>query len=170
MNLLEKRNRTLKGLFPGSADTFFGRTIEDILDSNFFDSFDTHILEQQDSYRLEMAVPGLTRKDLTVDVDGRIMSVSARRKTENQSWRSVESGRHLRRSFVLPLDADTNNIKAKCLHGLLTIRIGKVRPEGVHRVIQVSGKPSGLTASQRIASRWTRLLDKAKRLLQPLVV
>lgn len=164
MNLVEKGNHMLMKIFPDSADTFFARTIDDVLASNFFDSFDANIIEQRDSYRLEIAVPGLTRGDLTIDVDGRTMSVSTRR-VEHRAWRKIEFRKHVQRSFVLPIDADVNNIKAKCRHGLLTIHIGKIKRQGLHKVIQVSGGEPGSTARERITSWWTRLQDRSSRLL-----
>lgn len=165
MNFLEKGDHALKKLFMDSSDTFFGRTIEDILASNFFDSFDANILEQQDLYRVYIGVPGVTREDITIQVDGRVMWVSVRRRVEEDSWKTIKFNKHLRRSFVLPFDADANNIKAKCQNGLLTINIGKTKPKDTHRVIQISGEESGDITRKKINGWWTQLADKANRLL-----
>ena len=43
MNGLMKQNHTLRKVFTDSRDRFFGRTIDDILGDNFFNSFDTNI-------------------------------------------------------------------------------------------------------------------------------
>jgi len=166
MNLLEKGNYTLKKFFGDSTDTFFGRTIEDILASNFFDSLDARIRELRDSYVLEIGVPGMTRKDITIHVDGRVMWVSAHRNVKDDSWRTMEFSNHLSRSFALPLDTDTNNIKAKCRNGLLTINIGRNKPKNAHRIIKISGEEPGTIKHNRINFWWTQLLDKSRRLLQ----
>jgi|SRR5690349_81967 len=165
MNLLEKGNNSLKKLFLDTSNTFFGRTIEDILASNFFDSFEADILEQPDLYRLFIRVTGITRDEITINVDGRVMWVTARRKVERGSWKSIEFSKHIRRSFVLPFDADANNIKAKCKSGLLTINIGKTKPKDAHRIIQISGEESGATKPARLSAWWIELFDKAQRLL-----
>lgn len=166
MNSLTKGNHTLKKFFLDSTDAFFGRTIEDILTNNFFSSFDANIYEEKDSYMVEIGVPGMTPKDVSIRVDGRVMWVTGERKKESSSWRAREfSSTKLQRSFALPSDADTNNIKAKCRNGLLTVRIGKMKDKGAHRVIEISGEDSNSTGYQAVTSWWTRLLDKANRLL-----
>ena len=165
MNSLMKGNHTLKKFFIDSSDALFGRTIDDILRNNFFDSFDANVREEQDAYKIEIAVPGMTRHDITIRVDGRVMWVSAQRQEKNSSWRTMEfSTKHLQRSFALPADADANNIKAKCRNGLLAIRIGKVRQTGSHRIIQVDGEESRAVLNDKLTSWWTRLVDKANRM------
>jgi HSP20 family protein len=164
MNGLMKQNHTLQNVFTDSRDKFFGRSIDDILGDNFFNSFDSDIREETDSYTLELAVPGMTRKDITIHLDGTIMQISAQKQEKNTSWNSMEFNRkRFQRSFTLPADADINNIKAKCRNGLLTIHIGKIKTKGTHRVIKVNGEPADQTLSS-LTSWWNRVMDKTHQL------
>jgi HSP20 family protein len=166
MNSLMTNNSTIGKFFRESRDTFFGRTIEDILRNDPIDSFDINIRENQDVYTLEMGVPGMTRRDITIQVDGRVMWVSAQRQAENHSWRTTEFANKLfHRSFSLPEDADTSNIKAKCRNGLLTIEISKAKATRASRVIPISGEGSNLIRPDKITSWWTQLIDKGRALL-----
>jgi HSP20 family protein len=134
MNALMKGNQTLEKLFKDSQDALFGRTIDDILGHDFLNSFDANISEEQNLYRLEIAVPGMSRNDVDIRLDGRIMWVSAQSQKKKTSWNSMEfNSKHFQRSFVLPADADPNDIEAKCRNGLLTISIGKIKVKGAHR-------------------------------------
>ena len=165
MNALMKGNQTLEKLFKDSQDVLFGRTIDDILGHDFFNSFDANIGEEQNLYRLELAVPGMTRNDVDIRLEGRIISVSAQSQKKNTSWNSMEfNSKHFQRSFVLPADADPNNIKAKCRNGLLTISIGKIKVEGAYRVIRVNGEKSNTGIAEHTTSWWRRLIDKANQL------
>jgi HSP20 family protein len=164
MNGLMKQNHTLRKVFTDSRDKFFGRTIDDILGDNFFNSFDTNIREEENSYRLEIAVPGMKRKDITIHLADTIMWVSAQKEEKNTSWNSMEfNSRRFQRSFALPADADINNTKAKCRNGLLTIHIGKLKVKGTHRVIKVNGESSDQTPGN-LTSWWNRLMDKTRQL------
>jgi HSP20 family protein len=164
MNQLMKANRPFRNILTESRDAFFGRSIEDIMENNFFNSFDSNIHEGRDSYTLEIAVPGMERKDITIHLDDTIMWVSAQKDQKDTSWDSMEfNNKRLQRSFTLPDDADINNIKAKCRNGLLTIHIGKVRVKGTPRVIKVNGESPDQSA-RKLTSWWKRLKDTTHQL------
>lgn len=166
MNSLIKGTHTLKKFFLDSTDAFFGRTIEDILTNNFFNSFDVNIREEEHTYIMEIGVPGMTRKDVSIRVDGQVMWISAERQQQSTLWRSREfSSTRLNRTFTLPADADTNNMHAKCRNGLLTIQIPKVKAKGTHRVIRISDDERRLTIYNNVTSWWSRLIDRAQRFL-----
>lgn len=161
MNALMKGN-PIK-LFSESRDTLFGRTIDDILDNSFPGYFDADIREGRDSYRLEIPVPGMRSKDINIHIDDTVMLVSAQKGVKKTSWKSAEvSPKRFQRSFVLPADADTNHIKAKCRNGMLMIRIGKIKSKA-HRVIKITGENSGETGG-KLASWWNRLASKTREL------
>ena len=164
MNGPMKPNHTLRKVFPDARDKFFGRTIGDILGDNFFNSFDSNIREEENSYRLEIAVPGMRRKDITIHLEDMVMWVSAQKEEKNTSWNSMEfNSKRFQRSFALPADADVNNIKAKCRNGLLTIRIGKQKGKGKHRVIKIDCASSDRTPGN-LTLWWMRLMGKTRQL------
>ena len=70
-----------------------------------------------DSYHLEIPVPGLTKESVTVKV------VEGKLKIEggiaDHKWTP-----EFKKSFVLPTNVDVKNIKASVENGILTIKIG----------------------------------------------
>lgn len=166
MNTLMKGNHTLEKIFTDEGGSFFSRTIDEILTQDLFNSFDANMREEQDSYKLEIATPGMTRNDITIKIDGSVMWISAQRQKKSNSWNIREfNSNHLRRSFTLPAQADTNNIQAKCRNGLLTIQIGKVKPKRTHRVIKIEGADTNTTIlPDKTISWWSGIMHRIRQL------
>lgn len=83
-----------------------------------------------DSYRLSAELPGLTEKDVKVEVADGILTIaaekheSAERREEGCLINERRHG-HFERQIALPVDADEDEVKARFKHGLLTLEIGK---------------------------------------------
>lgn len=117
---------------PGLSDDFFGRNLL----SNFFD-FETgisvpaaNIVEGKDEFRIDLAAPGLNKKDFQVDVQNNMLVISSEKqfeeeKKEEKFMRREFSYSSFRRSFSLPQTADVEKINASHKDGVLTIAIPK---------------------------------------------
>ncbi len=120
---------------------FFERTIDEVLNNGFFSSFDSSIGETENSYELEVAVPGMTRKDLQLHVHDSILSIKGQKKKENNAFwkrRATEfSTTTLHRTFVLPKDANVEKIEAKCRDGLLVVKMPKAKNGDNYRLIHI---------------------------------
>jgi HSP20 family protein len=86
--------------------------------------------EAPDRYELAMELPGLERKDSTVEFAGGVLSVAGAKRTqaEEQSGNCMISERSygaFRRRFSLPHDVDPERIAAGYRHGVLTVTFGK---------------------------------------------
>jgi HSP20 family protein len=164
MNSLIQRANGMETLFENTKDKFFGRGIDDILQYDFFNSLDTNIREEADGYRLEIAVPGMRRKDIRLQIEGSMMTVTAQKQRRKQLWRTLEfNNSMLQRSFALPKDSDKNAIEAKCRDGLLTIKIGKLK--GTYRTITIQGEQLNEKFSDSVNSRWLRIKNRIANLL-----
>lgn len=92
-----------------------------------------NIVETENEYKIELAVPGLEKNDFQVHVNNdNELVVSVEKKTENEQKDKNE--KYLRREFgytqfkqtlILPDDADKSQIEAKHNQGILTIEIKK---------------------------------------------
>ena len=89
-----------------------------------------NILENDDSFKLEVAAPGLTKEDFKINVDNELLSISAEKKNETNE----KNGRYSRkefsyvsfkRSFNLPDMVDAENINAAYENGVMTLTIPK---------------------------------------------
>lgn len=117
---------------------YFGRSIEDIVSHNFFNSFDANVHCYSDHYLIEVAVPGFRKRDLSIHINDGILLVSASR-AEKSSDPSEFSYSSFNRSFVLPSDVDESRVKARCRDGILRIKLLKITETKAGRTIPVTG-------------------------------
>ena len=135
----------------------------DIFDALFNDSFDnfaTHatrrvaqpqmnVLEDADSYKVQIAAPGMTRDDMLVKLDDEqnlVISIEKKAEKKEEAAQTTEVAvsdakqapryhRHeiFHQSFVqklrLPEDVKVENISAKMENGLLEVVIPKMKEE-----------------------------------------
>ena len=99
------------------------------------------VREGEKEYTMEVELPGLTEKDLEVNVENNLLTLSSKkeedRKEEKKNYlvrerRSFE----FKRSFSLPEDVQRDGINAEFKNGLLTLTLPK-SPEAQPRKIEV---------------------------------
>ena len=111
------------------------------------------IRETENSYALDMELPGYDEKDIEISIDGNSLSVSSKHeeiKEEKKDQGKAVSGetaetwllkeRRLNsfsRSFKLPENANPEEVTAEFKKGILSLKIKK-RPEAQKRKIQIS--------------------------------
>ena len=110
-----------------------------------------NVLENEKSYDLELAAPGMTREDfnVTLDENGDLV-INMEKKQENKEENGEKKHAHYLRcefsyskfqqTMLLPDDADREKISAQVEHGVLKVnipKIVKVEPEVAHKVIEV---------------------------------
>ncbi len=99
------------------------------------------LLEQADSYLFKVELPAVDQDNVQVFVDNGVLKVEGERKAEQKredtKYHRVERfhGRFAR-SFVLPGDADDDNVVASFKDGLLTIEVKKSN-QGNKRAIAI---------------------------------
>lgn len=82
------------------------------------------------AYRLTAELPGLTDKDVTVEIANGVLTVAGEKsedKETNEGGCLISERRYgaFSRKVTLPDDADANAINARFEHGLLTVTIDK---------------------------------------------
>ncbi len=92
-----------------------------------------NVIETDSEYDMEMAVPGLTKEDLNVQVDENCLNISMEKKTETEDknekknyLRREFSTQQFFRSFELPENVEKEKITAKVENGVLKIALPKV--------------------------------------------
>ncbi|MBL7934876.1 MAG: Hsp20/alpha crystallin family protein [Bacteroidia bacterium] len=147
---LTKTNNDRNRLF-----TDFPLLFDDAFSKNFFEKqsriFNTpavNIKETEKSFELELAVPGMDKKDFKIELKDGSITISA--KHENKVEETNEKERYSRRefsyqsfsrSFVLAEDlVDTEAIQAKYENGILNVSIPKKSNAQINlsREIQIS--------------------------------
>ncbi|MEK7390015.1 MAG: Hsp20/alpha crystallin family protein [Elusimicrobiota bacterium] len=97
------------------------------------------IRETANEYILDVALPGVKREDVKVEVKDDILTISGEKKSEKEEkgkgWLRRESSYGaFQRSFVLPEGLHTEDVKAVCKEGVLTLTMRKpaeVKKRGV---------------------------------------
>jgi len=91
-----------------------------------------NISEDDEQFTIELAAPGLDKKDLHINLNDDLLTISAECKEENNEeqegkWTRQEFNyRSFCRSFSLPETVDNDKIKAVHKNGILTIHIPKM--------------------------------------------
>ena len=132
--------------------TLYGTTPFDLIDRMLSDdqffapeyrSPAIDVREEADRYVVEAELPGLSEKDIRLELKDNTLLLSTAKK-ENSTENSGK-GRWLRRerrefrfsrSFSLPEDVDAERIDAKFRDGLLTIALPR-KPESAPRIVPV---------------------------------
>lgn len=124
--------RARGGGMPSLVDFFFG----DYYTPGTFESSRSgslpavNIVETKDDYQIELAAPGMDKKDFGIDVENNVLTISSEKEMNNE----VEGEKMMRRefcyasferSFSLPEGTDTDKIKASYKEGILKVFIPK---------------------------------------------
>ena len=122
-------------LFPTLFDDLFSRDLFNWNNSNYSSTSTTvpsvNIKETADSFEVEMAAPGMDKKDFHVSLDGNTLTIASqkqkREETSDAGYSRKEfSYQAFQRSFVLPKDVvDDEHIAARYENGLLHLTIPK---------------------------------------------
>ena len=144
---LAKVSDRLFPTFPSFIDNFFSRDLMDWNNSNFSSTNSTipavNILENEESFVIEVAAPGMAKENFAVNLDGDHLLISSEEKKETNENEANYSRREFsyqsfQRSFTIPKGTvDGDKIIAKYNEGILLITIPKkeeAKPKPARRI------------------------------------
>ena len=104
---------------PRSNDRAFERFVNEA----FTGARRSPLVEQDDkSWTLSLDVPGLSREDLSIGIEGTVVRIDSK----------AEAKRQFKAAYELPQDIDVAASEAKLENGVLTLKLGKlVQPSQV---------------------------------------
>jgi len=122
MDLL--RNR-MDNLFDGIHRSFLsGPAVT--LNSN---SPRTNIVENGDNFEVQAEVPGISKDDLNIKIQGNYLEISGKRSVDTPDGykvhRNERGGNTFSRSFTLPDELDADNVAATLENGILYLTLPK---------------------------------------------
>jgi len=137
-------NRTLRTLqreVDSLFDQFFGRTDGGDRSTSAVWSPSTDLVETDDDFRLHLDVPGMTKEDITINLQNRTLTVNGERTSERTEEgedvvRVERAFGSFHRTFTLPDAVDADNIEASYENGVLTIHVPKTE-ESTRRQIEI---------------------------------
>ncbi len=90
----------------------------------------TNLRDAGDHLRITAELPGVSREDLQIRLQGNYLEISGNRKAENPEGytrhRQERVVTSFSRSFTLPADIDSTKVEAKLKDGILTLTLPKV--------------------------------------------
>ena len=129
-NAYPMRANLLGNLFDTMLEEFLTPAAEAARESGAF-SPRIDVVENERGYQVEADLPGVTKNDVKVSVDGQRVTIEAevRRETERKEGETVMHAervvRKYARSFELPHEVDDTQAVAKLEHGVLTLTLPK---------------------------------------------
>jgi len=130
-------------VFPSLMNEFFN----DDLRMNFFNRRHSvpsvNSVENNDSFEIDLAVPGMKKDDFTIELNDKILVISSDNSDYDQNERTRLNEFNyssFQRSFRVPESVELDKIKANYKNGILKIKLPK-RKESItkpNRVIDIS--------------------------------
>ncbi|MCB2195861.1 MAG: Hsp20/alpha crystallin family protein [Bacteroidetes bacterium] len=117
---------------PSFTDDFFGKDfMADVFDSSVNKTIpEVNVIENAEAFKIEVAAPGLDKKDFKIDVNNNVLTISSEKEAKNvdekeKFIRREFSYSSFQRSFSLPESVDQDKINAKHKDGILMVEIPK---------------------------------------------
>ena len=118
-------------VFSNLWDNFLNRDLDDFyFNSNMLRTPSVNIVEGKEDFTIEVAAPGLLKKDFNVNIDHDFLTIEAKKESKSESTnerytRKEFSFNSFRRSFTLPESIVQEKIDAKYEDGILRIVLPK---------------------------------------------
>ena len=152
MTLIKFKNDRLNNpSFNDIFDDFFNREVPTFFRPVMNQSLPAvNVAESTDGFRLEMALPGWNEQDVTLNLEGNLLSISGQHENkqnqESEQYTRREFSRSsFSRTFTLPESVDGERIEADFQNGLLVINVPK-REEAKKKgpkTIQIGSRQNG---------------------------
>lgn len=104
-----------------------------------------NIREDEKTYFLDLAIPGMEKKDLKIDINEDVLTISSEDKSETEESRDGYKRKEFSyssfcRSFYIPENVERENIEANYKDGILTVGLPKQKEEKnkISREIKIS--------------------------------
>ncbi|MEO1053541.1 MAG: Hsp20/alpha crystallin family protein [Bacteroidota bacterium] len=141
MGLVRYNNRDfVPTTFSSVLDKFFSDFNKDYTPSDFTPRVD--VIENEKSFEIQVALPGVSKEDLKLDVNDGTLTISGERKFEDKkegrNYRKVETHfGSFTRSFRLSDEVDQENISANHKDGILAVEIPKLEKVETRKKIEI---------------------------------
>ncbi|MDQ0085410.1 MULTISPECIES: Hsp20/alpha crystallin family protein [Variovorax] len=111
------------------APRAYDRSFERFVNDAFAGARRSPLVEQDDkSWTLSLDVPGFTREDLAISIEGAVLRIDSK----------AEAKRQFKAAYELPQDIDVATSEAKLENGVLTLKLGKLVPVSQATQLQIN--------------------------------
>ncbi|MCP5362679.1 MAG: Hsp20/alpha crystallin family protein [Rickettsiaceae bacterium] len=109
---------------------------DNLLNDNYLNHSTIEVLDKE--YLITLAIPGFTREQLKLELNGKILTISAENKEqsdENNTKKNINS--KFKQVISLNTDIERNSIKSSLKDGILTISIPRTQQKGEPQTINI---------------------------------
>lgn len=138
-------HKGLTPLFYDRASSPYGNSINSV-----------SMCENNDRFILRVLVPGLNKKELTIQINGSTLTISSNLAVANEDS-FLSRLRNFSYSYQLPSDADADRISAKCRDGILTVQIPKLKATVARKTIPVKGSENVTLKTSPFMKIWNQI-------------
>jgi HSP20 family protein len=130
-----------------SSNPFY---MSNLFDDDFFPVFSNvtssmpavNIKEDEKSYTLDLAIPGMDKKDLKIDINEDVLTISSETKNETEDSKDGYKRKEFSyssfcRSFYIPENVNREKITAAYKDGILNIELPKQEEEKTRLIKQI---------------------------------
>lgn len=146
MNLI-RYNSALNNYAPTSFSNLIDRFFNDSMARSGGSAYSfvprVDILEEEKSFEIHVAVPGMNKDEFKIDVNDNHLTISGERKNSREKKENNLHSTEIQygtfsRSFTLPENVDANGISAKYVNGILELSIPKDEKKTLKTTIKVN--------------------------------
>jgi HSP20 family protein len=134
---------TRRSFRPFSMSNLFDDDFFPVLNNRTSSMPAVNIREDEKQYNLELAVPGMEKKDLRIDINEDVLTISSETKNETEENRDGYKRKEFSyssfcRSFYIPENVNRDKIEANYKDGILTVGLPKQEEEKTKITRQIS--------------------------------
>jgi len=146
-----RRNNSFPVAFDGLIKDVMNTSFGDLLDEQFAKTRPAaNVIQDEDGYQLELAIPGLTKNDIELNVEKDVLTISAKKVEKAEATETTSKKKYTRREFdysdfkrVFHLNEtiDTKRIAANFENGVLSVSLpikAEVKEEETLREIKIA--------------------------------
>lgn len=133
-------------------DSLFNGAMDDVIGLGYRTSVPkVDVTECKDCYNLEMELPGLTEKDVNIDLDRNVLTISSvkeeKKENDGDEKKAKDEEKNKKsflirerrttmfsRSFTLPDDVDSEKVSAVFKNGILTVNMPRKETPSPKRI------------------------------------
>jgi HSP20 family protein len=156
-SLQERMNRLFDDAFArfGFTDGQLGWGVPSLIGDRVY-TVPVDVYEDDQHLTVKFEVPGIDERDLKVQIENNVLTVSGERKFEDEenrdNYRRIERRYGaFARSFTLPNTVDADSLKADYINGVLEVRMAK-RAEAKPKQIKINAGQKALKAKEAVAA------------------
>lgn len=142
MEMIKRNNRFLPGVFNAFEHDFF--PVRETAEN--FSRVAVNVVDNEKNYLIEVAVPGLNKKNIAINITDNQLAIEGTRKVEKEEKEANYTHREFsygsfKRTFTLPENVDVNKIEANYEEGVLKVIVPKPEDKkATIKQIEIKGK------------------------------